>query len=57
MEFVKPGTVLDDLESGERTLVLASPAETGDRYRIRLTMMAGPRGPGQSAGGGYTDVP
>jgi len=38
LEFVRPGTVYEDPTSGERTEVLASPLDTGDRYRVRLTI-------------------
>jgi quercetin dioxygenase-like cupin family protein len=38
LEFVRAGTVYEDSASGERTEVLASPLDTGDRYRVRLTI-------------------
>jgi quercetin dioxygenase-like cupin family protein len=38
VEFVSAGTVYEDPASGERTEVLASPLDTGDRYRVRLTI-------------------
>jgi quercetin dioxygenase-like cupin family protein len=38
MEFVRAGTVYEDPTSGERTEVIASPLDTGDRYRVRLTI-------------------
>jgi quercetin dioxygenase-like cupin family protein len=38
VEFVRAGTVYGDPTSGERTEVLASPLDTGDRYRVRLTI-------------------
>jgi quercetin dioxygenase-like cupin family protein len=37
-EFVLAGTVYEDPTSGERTEVLVSPPDTGDRYRVRLTI-------------------
>jgi mannose-6-phosphate isomerase-like protein (cupin superfamily) len=46
MEFVTAGTVIDDPGTDGRTEVLASPLETGDRYRLRGTMPVGSRGPG-----------
>jgi quercetin dioxygenase-like cupin family protein len=38
IEFVPAGMVYEDPASGERTEVLASPLDTGDRYRVRLTI-------------------
>jgi quercetin dioxygenase-like cupin family protein len=38
LEFVRTRTVFEDPASGERTEVLASPLDTGDRYRVRLTI-------------------
>lgn len=38
VEFVRAGTVYEDPTSGERTEVIASPLDTGDRYRVRLTI-------------------
>jgi quercetin dioxygenase-like cupin family protein len=43
LEFVRAGTVYEDPTSGERTEVLASPLDTGDRYRVRLTIAAASR--------------
>ena len=45
MEFVSAGTLFDDPQTGERSEVLASPTETGDRYRVRLTLPPGSTGP------------
>jgi quercetin dioxygenase-like cupin family protein len=43
LEFVRAGTVYEDPASGERTEVLASPLDTGDRYRVRLTIASASR--------------
>jgi quercetin dioxygenase-like cupin family protein len=43
LEFVRAGTVYEDRTSGERTEVLASPLDTGDRYRVRLTIASASR--------------
>jgi len=45
MEYVKPGTVQILEETGERSEILASPAETGDRYRVRLRFGKRAKGP------------
>lgn len=38
VEFVRAGTVCEDPTGGERTEVIASPLDVGDRYRVRLTI-------------------
>lgn len=38
VEFVRAGTVYEDPTGGERTEVIASPLDVGDRYRVRLTI-------------------
>ena len=38
LAFVRAGTVYEDPTSGERTEVMASPLDTVDRYRVRLTI-------------------
>jgi quercetin dioxygenase-like cupin family protein len=43
LAFVRAGTVYEDPASGERTEVLASPLDTGDRYRVRLTIASASR--------------
>ena len=47
MEFVRAGTVFEDPDTGESTEVITSPAETGDRYRVRLIMSPGRGGSGR----------
>jgi quercetin dioxygenase-like cupin family protein len=47
MSFVPAGTVFDDPDTGERTEVLASPAETGDRYQVKLLLLPGRGGSGR----------
>ena len=49
--MVRPGTVFED--PSERTEVLATPEETGDRYRIRVTVVPG-GGPGIRGSGIHT---
>jgi quercetin dioxygenase-like cupin family protein len=49
--MVKPGMVFED--PSERTEVLATPQETGDRYRIRVTAPPG-GGPGIRGSGLHT---
>lgn len=49
--MVTAGSVFED--SSEKTEVLATPAETGDRYQIRLTIHPG-RGPGTRGSGVHT---
>ena len=49
--MVKPGMVFED--PSERTEVLATPEETGDRYRIRVTVVPG-GGPGIRGSGVHT---
>jgi quercetin dioxygenase-like cupin family protein len=45
IEYVRPGTVHVLDETGETSEVLASPAETGDRYRVRLRFAKRAKGP------------
>jgi quercetin dioxygenase-like cupin family protein len=45
------GSVFEDLS--EKTDVIATPSETGDRYQIRLTVRPG-KGPGTSGSGVHT---
>jgi quercetin dioxygenase-like cupin family protein len=55
VEFLRAGTVFEDSQTGERTEVLASPAETGDRYRVRLTLHPGSSGPERHRHPGLTE--
>jgi quercetin dioxygenase-like cupin family protein len=45
VEYVAVGTIQDLPETGERSEVLATPAETGDRYRLRLWLARRAPGP------------
>lgn len=45
MEYVKPGTVNLLQANGESSEILASPAETGDRYRVRVRLARPEKGP------------
>ena len=56
MAYVKAGTFFEDPGSGERTVVIASPAETGDRYRIRLVLPGGGKGPERHRHPGLTEA-
>lgn len=47
MDYVKPGTAHVLAETGEASEILASPAETGDRYRVRLRFATPQKGPGR----------
>lgn len=49
--MVSAGSVFED--QSERTEVLATPAETGDRYRVKLTVHPG-KGPGTRGSGVHT---
>jgi quercetin dioxygenase-like cupin family protein len=56
VEFVSAGTVFDDPQTGERSEVLASPTETGDRYRVRLTLPPGSTGPERHRHPAFTEA-
>lgn len=45
MDYVRPGTAHVLAETGEASEILASPAETGDRYRVRLRFAKPQKGP------------